>query len=49
MQLSPNLIYKLNRRVIAEKYGCTPMDIDQWPRDEVLLELTLMGLEAKRR
>jgi hypothetical protein len=35
------------RRVLARTWGCFPWEVDDAPLDEVLLELKLMGMEAR--
>lgn len=35
------------RRVLAERWGVPPWQVDEAPHDEVRLELALMSLEAE--
>jgi hypothetical protein len=35
------------RRALAERWHCFPWDVDDAPLDEVLLELKILGIEAK--
>jgi len=37
------------RRVLARHWGCRPWDVDEWPADEVVLELRLLALEAEHK
>jgi len=35
------------RRVLAQRLGVAPLEIDCWPASEVELELKLMAIEAE--
>lgn len=35
------------RRDIAERWHCKPYEIDDAPADEVMLELSIMAIEAE--
>lgn len=35
------------RRVLAERWHCRPWEVDDAPLDEVLLELKILGMEAR--
>lgn len=45
--LSPETIYLLNRRAIAQRWGCSPVDIEKWPQYEYLIELEFMQIEQQ--
>ena len=35
------------RRTLAERWHCRPWEVDDAPLDEVLLELKILGIEAR--
>jgi hypothetical protein len=45
--LSTETVWLLNRRNIAQRWGCTPVEVENWPAYEVDVELTLMRAEAE--
>jgi hypothetical protein len=45
-KLSPDTVWLLNRRAIAQKWGCSPVEVETWPVWEVAVELQFMQIEA---
>jgi len=37
------LPYEFWRHILAEKFGCTPMDIDQWPAREYVQAVAIIN------
>ena len=44
--LSRETVQLLNRRKLARVWGCTPVEVGQWPAYEVELELRFLEIEA---
>jgi hypothetical protein len=42
MEADPALIWRINRLMLAEKYGGRPSDIDEWPAGDVADALEMM-------
>lgn len=48
---SPETRWLLNRDAIAERYGCTPVDVENWPAYEQAVALKMLEIksEAQKR
>lgn len=45
--LTRETVQLLNRRKLARVWGCTPVEVEQWPAYEVALELRFLEIEAE--